>query len=210
MCGCWMQTSCSVAAFCGFIIIYIQCLNTVGPQITEKPDLSTHSRLQNSMMYSQKVTLQAGDALFIPEGWLHQVDSDEVTIAVNIWWRSSIMTSLPEHMDACYLRNILRRYQHGNGKQYLACPAFTFGFSLCMISNFSTDGFALLQTRCVNNIHDINCSSHHLSHDKMWLAITCDQNISIFPSLIYQRHFTMSNVYWNDCRTGSNVISNFN
>ncbi|KAI3967010.1 hypothetical protein MKW92_046137 [Papaver armeniacum] len=75
----------------------------------EKPDLSTHSRAQNSMMYSQKVTLQAGDALFIPEGWLHQVDSDDVTIAVNFWWRSSIMTSLPEHMDAYYLRTILRR-----------------------------------------------------------------------------------------------------
>ncbi|KAI3902869.1 hypothetical protein MKW92_039658 [Papaver armeniacum] len=89
---------------------YIQCLYTV-PQITEKPDLSTHSIVQNSMMYSQKVALQAGDALFIPEGWLHQVDSDEVTIAVNIWWRSSIMTSLPEHMDAYYLRIILRRFK---------------------------------------------------------------------------------------------------
>ncbi|KAI3874428.1 hypothetical protein MKX03_004758 [Papaver bracteatum] len=77
----------------------------------EKPDFSTHSRAQNSMMYSQKVTLQAGDALFIPEGWLHQVDSDEVTIAVYFWWRSSIMTSLPEHMDAFYLHTILRRIQ---------------------------------------------------------------------------------------------------
>ncbi|KAI3979811.1 hypothetical protein MKX01_013906 [Papaver californicum] len=83
------------------------------PQITEKPDLSTHSRAQNSMTYSPKVTLQAGDALFIPEGWLHQVDSDDVTIAVNFWWRSSIMSSimssLPELMDAYYLRTILRR-----------------------------------------------------------------------------------------------------
>ncbi|MCL7024360.1 hypothetical protein MKW94_010914 [Papaver nudicaule] len=75
----------------------------------EKPDFSTHSRAQNSMMYSQKVTLQAGDALFIPEGWLHQVDSDDVTIAVNFWWRSNIMSSLPEHMDAYYLRIILKR-----------------------------------------------------------------------------------------------------
>ncbi|KAI3832653.1 hypothetical protein MKW98_002199 [Papaver atlanticum] len=56
----------------------------------EKPDLSTYSRAQNSMM-------------------LHQVDSGEVTIAVNFWWRSSIMTSLPEHMDAYFLRTILRR-----------------------------------------------------------------------------------------------------
>ncbi|KAI3971953.1 hypothetical protein MKX01_030154 [Papaver californicum] len=75
----------------------------------EKPDLSIHSRAQNSMTYSQKVTLQAGDALFLPEGWLHQVNSDDVTIAFNFWWRSSIMSSLPKHMDAYYLRTILRR-----------------------------------------------------------------------------------------------------
>ncbi|EFJ43966.1 hypothetical protein VOLCADRAFT_106593 [Volvox carteri f. nagariensis] len=37
------------------------------------------------------VELQAGDALFIPEGWWHQVDSGpETTIAVNYWWRSAL------------------------------------------------------------------------------------------------------------------------
>ncbi|XP_052887885.1 lysine-specific demethylase JMJ31 isoform X2 [Gossypium arboreum] len=75
----------------------------------ENPDFSIHPRAQCSMEYSQKVTLQAGDALFIPEGWFHQVDSDELTIAVNYWWRSSIMSSLADHMDAYYLRRILRR-----------------------------------------------------------------------------------------------------
>ncbi len=34
---------------------------------------------------SQVVTLRAGDALFLPEGWWHQVDSDGATIAVNYW-----------------------------------------------------------------------------------------------------------------------------
>lgn len=29
------------------------------------------------------------DALFIPEGWWHQVDSDEFTIAVNYWWEGA-------------------------------------------------------------------------------------------------------------------------
>ncbi|KAG4186766.1 hypothetical protein ERO13_A08G063900v2 [Gossypium hirsutum] len=75
----------------------------------ENPDFSIHPRAQCSMEYSQKVTLQAGDALFIPEGWFHQVDSDELTIAVNYWWRSSIMSSLADHMDAYHLRRILRR-----------------------------------------------------------------------------------------------------
>ena len=29
---------------------------------------------------------QAGDALLIPEGWWHQVDSQAGTLAVNFWW----------------------------------------------------------------------------------------------------------------------------
>ncbi|DBA03225.1 TPA: hypothetical protein N0F65_011584 [Lagenidium giganteum] len=33
-----------------------------------------------------KVDVCAGDALFIPEGWWHQVDSDVHTIAVNYWF----------------------------------------------------------------------------------------------------------------------------
>ncbi|KAH9785685.1 JmjC domain-containing protein [Citrus sinensis] len=75
----------------------------------ENPDFSIYPRAEHSGEYSQKVILHAGDALFIPEGWFHQVDSDDLTIAVNFWWRSSIMSSLSEHMDAYYLRRILRR-----------------------------------------------------------------------------------------------------
>ncbi|KAF5204688.1 2-oxoglutarate (2OG) and Fe(II)-dependent oxygenase superfamily protein [Thalictrum thalictroides] len=75
----------------------------------KNPDYAIHSRAKHSLDYSQKVTLHAGDALFIPEGWFHQVDSDELTIAVNYWWQSSIMSSMSEHMDAYYLRIILKR-----------------------------------------------------------------------------------------------------
>ena len=32
--------------------------------------------------------MQAGDAVFIPEGWWHQIDSTDITIAVNFWWQS--------------------------------------------------------------------------------------------------------------------------
>ncbi|KAG5567537.1 hypothetical protein RHGRI_002918 [Rhododendron griersonianum] len=75
----------------------------------EKPDLSIHPRAEQSMEYSQKVILHAGDALFIPEGWFHQVDSEDLTIAVNFWWRSNLMSGMSEHMDAYYLRLLLRR-----------------------------------------------------------------------------------------------------
>ena len=49
----------------------------------EEPDFSIHPRAEHSMKHSQKVILHAGDALFIPEGWFHQVDSNDPTIAVN-------------------------------------------------------------------------------------------------------------------------------
>nr|XP_017186999.2 uncharacterized protein LOC103432306 isoform X2 [Malus domestica] len=75
----------------------------------ENPNFSNYPRAQCLMEHSQKVILQAGDALFIPEGWFHQVDSDDLTIAVNFWWRSNVTLNMSEHMDAYYLRILLRR-----------------------------------------------------------------------------------------------------
>ncbi|CAN1762409.1 Lysine-specific demethylase JMJ31 [Linum perenne] len=75
----------------------------------EDPDFSLYPRAKYSMDYSQQVVLSAGDALFIPEGWFHQVDSDNLTVAVNFWWQSNIMSNILEHMDAYYLRSIMRR-----------------------------------------------------------------------------------------------------
>lgn len=75
----------------------------------EEPDYSSYTRANYMKEYSERVILSCGDALFIPEGWYHQVDSDDLTIAINFWWRSKIMTEMLEHMDAYYLRRILRR-----------------------------------------------------------------------------------------------------
>ncbi|KAL2540624.1 2-oxoglutarate (2OG) and Fe(II)-dependent oxygenase superfamily protein [Abeliophyllum distichum] len=75
----------------------------------ENPDLRVYPRAEQLDKYSQKVILHAGDALFIPEGWFHQVDSGRLTIAVNFWWRSDVMSGMLEHMDAYYLRRILKR-----------------------------------------------------------------------------------------------------
>lgn len=43
---------------------------------------------------------QAGDAIFIPEGWWHQIDSTDVTIAVNFWWQSPCVMGL----QVCFKR----------------------------------------------------------------------------------------------------------
>lgn len=33
-----------------------------------------------------EVAVCPGDCLFIPEGWVHTVDSDPATVAINVWW----------------------------------------------------------------------------------------------------------------------------
>ncbi|RLM91195.1 uncharacterized protein C2845_PM08G27050 [Panicum miliaceum] len=75
----------------------------------EEPDYSSYTRARYMKEYSERVVLNCGDVLFIPEGWYHQVDSDDLTIAINFWWKSRIMTQMLEHMDAYYLRRILSR-----------------------------------------------------------------------------------------------------
>lgn len=88
--------------------LYGEASNHSGVPIDEH-DLSLHPRAEHLKKYSQRVTLHAGDALFIPEGWFHQVDSESLTVAVNFWWRSAIMSGMLEHMDSYYLRRILKR-----------------------------------------------------------------------------------------------------
>ncbi|AQL00139.1 2-oxoglutarate (2OG) and Fe(II)-dependent oxygenase superfamily protein [Zea mays] len=78
----------------------------------EEPDYSIYTRARYMKEYSETVILNCSDVVFIPEGWYHQVDSDDLTIAVNFWWKSRIMTQMLEHMDAYYLRRIMSRYNH--------------------------------------------------------------------------------------------------
>lgn len=49
-----------------------------------RPDLISHP----DFIHAQPTTLTAaaGDAIFIPEGWWHQVDSDPFTVAINFWF----------------------------------------------------------------------------------------------------------------------------
>ncbi|XP_023734930.1 lysine-specific demethylase JMJ31 isoform X1 [Lactuca sativa] len=88
--------------------LYGEASNHSGVPMDE-PDLSLHPRAEHLKKYSQRVILNSGDALFIPEGWFHQVDSESLTIAVNFWWRSEMMSGMSEHMDSYYLRRILKR-----------------------------------------------------------------------------------------------------
>lgn len=117
----------------------------------ENPDFSLYPRAKCSMDYSQTVILHAGDALFIPEGWFHQVDSDDLTIAVNFWWRSNIMSNMLEHMDAYYLRRILRRLMDKEMNQVLpkASPGTEKLKCTCeLLSNGADHGCCDLNPAC--------------------------------------------------------------
>ncbi|KAI5063956.1 hypothetical protein GOP47_0020626 [Adiantum capillus-veneris] len=72
-----------------------------------KPDERKHPLFKRAMEFCQVVELQAGDALFIPEGWYHQVDSHSFTLAVNLWWPSVVTLALDSHMSGYYLRRIV-------------------------------------------------------------------------------------------------------
>lgn len=50
----------------------------------DAPDLETFPRFRDAEMY--EVEIEAGDLLFIPTYWWHQVYSVTAGISVNIWW----------------------------------------------------------------------------------------------------------------------------
>ena len=50
-----------------------------------RPCAARHPLFQQALRRATAVTLRRGDALFIPEGFWHQVDSGDATIAVNYW-----------------------------------------------------------------------------------------------------------------------------
>ena len=53
----------------------------------ENPDLSRYPRFAEARKVMQTVELEAGDALYIPYGWWHQVHSlSRFNVLVNYWW----------------------------------------------------------------------------------------------------------------------------
>lgn len=53
----------------------------------EAPDLARHPRFAEAARHAEIATLAPGDAIYIPYGWWHGVESlDPVSILVNYWW----------------------------------------------------------------------------------------------------------------------------
>ncbi|XP_024527654.1 jmjC domain-containing protein D isoform X3 [Selaginella moellendorffii] len=72
-----------------------------------EPDYQKYPRFRDASKHSRVLVVDAGSAVFIPEGWFHQVDSAALTIAVNFWWASKQSCAFDSPMDAYYLRRIL-------------------------------------------------------------------------------------------------------
>jgi hypothetical protein len=60
-----------------------------------KPDFEKFPKFAEALEHAQVAELQAGDALFLPSMWWHQIEAlDGFNVLVNYWWRQS-----PEYMD---------------------------------------------------------------------------------------------------------------
>lgn len=74
------------------------------------PDMDRFPRFAEAWSHAQTVTLEPGDALYIPYGWWHAVDSlDTFNILVNYWWNNPHEELAPPY-DA--LLHMIAAYRH--------------------------------------------------------------------------------------------------
>jgi hypothetical protein len=71
-----------------------------GPPISmvnlRQPDLARFPRFADALAASQSAELEPGDALFIPYGWWHQVESlTPFNVLVNYWWNEARQAGSP-------------------------------------------------------------------------------------------------------------------
>jgi hypothetical protein len=80
----------------------------------------------------RSITLEPGDGLLIPAFWWHELESDEPTVSVNIWWRAPLSRCLVPGLA----RRIIRiRAEHG-----------VFAVARSLHSAFELDGRAWAST----------------------------------------------------------------
>ncbi|KAJ8547561.1 hypothetical protein K7X08_011147 [Anisodus acutangulus] len=155
----------------------------------EEPDLSVYPRSACLNSFSQKVVLHAGDALFIPEGWFHQVDSEDLTIAVNFWWRSTTISDMLEHMDAYYLRRILKRLTDKEMNKMLHFPSSSMDKTMtCTTSQannaYRDHGHQGISTNCGNKSSNDELRSKVMLQD---LEPCASQSLNELISLVHDR-----------------------
>jgi hypothetical protein len=81
----------------------IPALDAFQLQLTPFNSTPTFACIERPLEYDAR----PGDAVFIPEGWWHQVDSEIGTSAVNYWWRSDFSRRLNDDNAAYFARKAL-------------------------------------------------------------------------------------------------------
>jgi len=74
--------------------------NISGPPISmvplKSPDLARYPRFAEALRHSRSVELAPGDAIFIPYGWWHHVESlAPFNVLANYWWNDARQTGSP-------------------------------------------------------------------------------------------------------------------
>ena len=60
------------------------------------PDFENHPRFKQALANAQVADMQAGDVLFYPAMWWHQVEAlENFNVLVNYWWNTT-----PKYMDS--------------------------------------------------------------------------------------------------------------
>lgn len=75
------------------------------------PDLARYPRFAEAAQHASTATLEPGDAIYIPYGWWHGVESlDPVSILVNYWWAPGQPEGIGSPYDA--LLHALLAFKH--------------------------------------------------------------------------------------------------
>merc|ERR1719265_2677214 len=64
----------------------IKRADKTSPVDIDNPDFDQYPLLKQALQYRIDIEVHAGDLLYIPLFWFHQVYTDRRTIAVSLWW----------------------------------------------------------------------------------------------------------------------------
>ena len=102
----------------------LRCKQTGGQLLNEHFSYDTsYGPFSNASKDNIVVSVAAGEAIFIPEGWWHRVESSDTCMAINIWFdhKSSSVSSLAHEKNVHQLpyqaREMVRRYVEANIKE---------------------------------------------------------------------------------------------
>lgn len=121
------------------------------------------------------------DALFIPEGWWHQVDSDPYTIAANYWWEGTrVQLTKDPGMTAYYARVMM--------EELIEQQTDTFIEDLRSASQASPQ-CASLPLDAIDEIVRIFCDTHNREErEKMVLSLEPLTTLGAFQTVLAKEH----------------------